>query len=60
MAEKKSAGARNSDTQIICGVTVRLVFTEEDNPQIVQAMRETLKASYNRRLDADSAGELLA
>lgn len=60
MAEKKSVNTRISDTLTINGVTVRVVFAQEDNAQIAKSVRETLKESYNRQLEETDSQSLSA
>lgn len=60
MAEKKSVNTRISDTLTINGVTVRVVFAQEDNVQILKSVKETLKESYNRQLEETDSQSLSA
>lgn len=60
MAEKKSVDIHSSDTLTINGVTVRVVFAQEDNAQIAKSVRETLKESYNRQLEETDSQSLSA
>lgn len=49
---KPNDSSRANDTLLIDGMRVHLAFSPEENVQVANMVRETLKESYNRRLTA--------